>query len=93
MGAVVHPRAGDPHELTPRTKEHRVDGPEVETVALTHEAIQAAIARLEGRYGMTSAEFLTRYHQGELDDAPDYIEWAGLLYAAATAPSTPVPQP
>ncbi len=65
----------------------------VEKAELTHEAIQAAIARLESRYRMTSTEFLTRYHQGELGDAPDSIEWAGLLYAAATAPSTPVPKP
>lgn len=66
--------------------------PDAEKVGLTEEAIQAEIARLERQYGMTSSEFLTRYHRGELGDTPDYIEWAGLLYAAATARSASVLQ-
>ncbi len=58
---------------------------DIEKVEPIHEAVRAQIARLERRYGMTSTEFLTRYHQGELGDAADSIERAGLRYAVVTA--------
>lgn len=49
---------------------------------LTNEGIARRLVEFEQRYGMTSAEFLQRYHRGELGDDPAFIDWSGLLYVA-----------
>jgi AraC-like DNA-binding protein len=55
---------------------------------LAHEAEQgreqldqllADLARLEEKYGLSSAEFYRRFQAGETDDRMDYIEWASLV--------------
>ena len=44
------------------------------------EALAALVRSLVGfeeRHHMSSAEFYTRYQNGELADAAEYVEWAG----------------
>lgn len=43
------------------------------------------IAEFEGRYGLSSPEFLDRFNTGELGDNMDYFEWEGLLKLRETA--------
>jgi hypothetical protein len=59
--------------------------------ALTYEAavsrqqleqLQADLAELEQRYGLSSAEFYQQYQAGQTDDQLDYTEWAALLQMA-----------
>jgi hypothetical protein len=52
------------------------------THKLTDDELARMLGELEQRYGMTSAEFLLRYNRGELGCDDDFIDWAGLLYAA-----------
>jgi len=40
---------------------------------------QADLQDFEARYGMPSAEFYPKFEQGELGDAMDFFEWAGLF--------------
>lgn len=40
-------------------------------------ALVRALAGYEQRYQMSSAEFFSRYQQGELGDSADFVEWAG----------------
>ena len=51
-------------------------------VTLTDEEITRRLLELEDRFGMSSEDFLLSYNTGELDDRPDFIDWAGLLYVA-----------
>lgn len=44
--------------------------------------IARSLQSLETAHKMSSADFLVRYHRGELGDAPEFIEWAGLLWLA-----------
>jgi len=37
------------------------------------------LRRFEAHYGMSSEEFERRFQAGELNDHPDFIEWAGEL--------------
>jgi hypothetical protein len=39
---------------------------------------QADLQDFEARYGMSSTEFYHKFEQGELGDAMDFFEWAGL---------------
>ena len=39
-----------------------------------HQELQA----FEAQYNMSSADFYRRFRQGEIDDARDFIVWAGL---------------
>lgn len=61
-------------------------------------ALQRQLTGFEQRYGMSSAEFLRRWHAGELDDRREFFTWfgvchlaqkMGLLAPAAPAPSSP----
>ncbi len=36
------------------------------------------LGEFENRYGMGSTKFYERFEAGELDDAMDFFEWAGL---------------
>lgn len=40
---------------------------------------QADLQNFEVRYGMPSAEFYRKFELGELGDAMDFFEWAGLF--------------
>lgn len=40
---------------------------------------QADLQDFEIRYGMPSADFYQKFEQGELGDAMDFFEWAGLF--------------
>ncbi len=40
--------------------------------------IQKALAEFEKRYGMSSAQFWTKYQAGELADTADFMEWNAL---------------
>jgi len=40
-------------------------------------ALIRALVTYEQRYQMSSADFYTRYQNGELGDAADFVEWAG----------------
>jgi hypothetical protein len=40
---------------------------------------QANLQDFEVRYGMPSAEFYRKFELGELGDAMDFFEWAGLF--------------
>ena len=58
---------------------------QVERRQLTDEVIRSDLRELEQRHGMTSAEFLLRYHRCELEEHDDYLRWSGLLTVAAIA--------
>jgi len=40
--------------------------------------LERELVTLERKYDMSSAEFYSQYQSGELGDAMDFIEWAGL---------------
>ncbi|MCK6624651.1 MAG: hypothetical protein L6R45_05690 [Anaerolineae bacterium] len=40
---------------------------------------QADLQNFEVRYGIPSAEFYQKFERGELGDAMDFFEWAGLF--------------
>lgn len=40
---------------------------------------QAGLQDFEARYGMSSTEFYHKFEHGELGDAMDFFEWAGLF--------------
>ena len=44
--------------------------------------LQADLADLEQRYGLSSAEFYHRFQAGQTDDRMDYVEWASLVQMA-----------
>jgi hypothetical protein len=39
----------------------------------------AELEQFETRYGMSSAEFYQKFEHGQLGDAIDFFEWAGLF--------------
>ncbi len=41
--------------------------------------LQADLAELEKRYGLSSTEFYRQYQAGQTDDRLDYTEWAALI--------------
>lgn len=49
--------------------------------------LQARLDQLETDYQMTSSEFYSRFHQGELGDEADFFEWSALyeMYQAVSA--------
>ncbi len=50
------------------------------TYASPVEALAALVRALvvyEQRYNMTSADFYARYQKGEMEDAADFVDWAG----------------
>jgi hypothetical protein len=40
---------------------------------------KADLSHFEREYGMLSAEFYEKFERGELGDAADFFEWAGLI--------------
>ncbi len=44
--------------------------------------LRADLAELEQGYGLTSADFYTRFQSDQTDDRPDYVEWASLIQLA-----------
>lgn len=44
--------------------------------------LRADLAELEQRYGLTSADFYSRFQSGQTDDHLDYVEWASLIQMA-----------
>ncbi len=40
-------------------------------------SLERQLMTLEQKYQMTSAEFYGRYHQGTMDDAVEFVAWAG----------------
>ncbi len=57
-----------------------VEGALAEALRLEEAGLQRTEQRLrefEGRYGMTTAEFIERYERDELEDTPDFGEWVG----------------
>jgi hypothetical protein len=53
--------------------EHQVQKDEAQLADLS-----ADLARFEQRYGMTSADFFTRYQAGQMGDDADVFEWNSL---------------
>jgi hypothetical protein len=45
---------------------------------LRRERYERDLCEFEERYGMESGEFYRRFEAGELGDAMDFFEWAGL---------------
>jgi len=41
--------------------------------------LEADLAKFEQQYGLSSAEFYSRFQAGQTDDRMDYVEWASLV--------------
>jgi hypothetical protein len=54
---------------------------------LTPDDVARELKLFEQKYGMTSADFVTRYEQGEMGDAHEIMVWRGLCRMAAVAPA------
>ena len=52
-------------------------GHEVTVIHLSREDVERELAKLEAKYGMTSAEFLAKGRRGELECSDDFFEWEG----------------
>jgi hypothetical protein len=67
----------------------RILGKLLDTVLSQHrlrvKRYESDLREFETRYGMESAAFYERFERGEMGDAMDYFEWAGLyeLYQKA----------
>ena len=55
---------------------------EAETCRKQLAELQQDLAKLEQRYGQTSAEFYRQFQTGQTDDRMDYVEWASLFQMA-----------
>ena len=42
-----------------------------------YDAIVRSLAAYETKYDMLSADFLSKYEEGQLGDSKDFVEWAG----------------
>jgi hypothetical protein len=54
-------------------------------VRLTPASLMAELRKYEQQYGMSSQVFYDRFRAGELGDALDFVDWAGLCYMAVRA--------
>ena len=55
---------------------------EAETCRKQLRQLHEDLSEYEHQYGMTSAEFYTRFQSGQTDDRIDYVEWASLFQMA-----------
>jgi hypothetical protein len=67
------------------------------TTRLTPESLKQQLVTYEERYGLTSTDFLEKYHAGKMGDARDVMRWAWLCTVAvklgmlaARKPETPM---
>jgi hypothetical protein len=57
----------------------------LQTKKLTKDDIAQKLTEYEARYGMKSREFISRYNTCQLEENPDYMDWAWYYDLAADA--------
>jgi hypothetical protein len=74
-------RQGQESDLMDRTLEKLLRH-EAEQSQAQLRQLQADLAELEQRYGLSSEQFYQRYQAGQMGDEMDYVEWASLVQMA-----------
>ncbi len=58
---------------------------EIERVHELKKRLTAQLAEFEEHYALNSADFYTRYENGEMDDSMDFVEWSATVEMLANA--------